>query len=260
MKSLFLLLPGLWLLSCFPAQAEPTPLRVLSYNIHHGEGVDGKLDLPRIAKVIRSVDPDLVALQEVDQNVERSGGVDQPSELARLTGMNVAFGANISLQGGHYGNAVLSRFPIQRYKNHLLPNVDAGEQRGVLAVEIHPPKVDCPVLLLATHFDHRSNDEERIQSAMAVNALVKDDFRPALLAGDLNDVVGSETLNRLEAQWKRSNEVLLPTIPVGEPKRQIDFILYRPAPRWKVMETRVLDEAVASDHRAVFCVLELLPE
>jgi hypothetical protein len=63
-----------------------------------------------------------------------------------------------------------------------------------------------------------------------------------------------------EAQWQRSNEVLLPTIPVGEPKRQIDFILYRPAPRWKVMETRVLEEAVASDHRAVFCVLELLPE
>ncbi|MEX2025646.1 MAG: endonuclease/exonuclease/phosphatase family protein, partial [Pirellulaceae bacterium] len=61
-------------------------LRVLTYNIHHGEGIDGKLDLPRIARVIESVDPDLVALQEVDRRVERTGSVDQPAELARLTG------------------------------------------------------------------------------------------------------------------------------------------------------------------------------
>ena len=80
--------------------AEPTRLRVLSYNIHHAEGVDRKLDVDRIAGVILSIKPDLVALQEVDQKVKRTGSVDQPAVLARLTEMNVVFGANIELQGG----------------------------------------------------------------------------------------------------------------------------------------------------------------
>jgi hypothetical protein len=110
-------------------------LRVLSYNIHHGEGVDRKLDLPRIASVTKSVKPDLVALQEVDQGTERTVRVDQPAELARLTGLNVVFGGNIRCQGGDYGNAVLSRLPISRHKNHLLPRFDDGEQGGVLQVE-----------------------------------------------------------------------------------------------------------------------------
>jgi endonuclease/exonuclease/phosphatase family metal-dependent hydrolase len=61
------------------SSAEPVRLRVLSYNIHHAEGVDRKLDVERIAAVIQSVKPDLVALQEVDRNVKRTGGVDQPS-------------------------------------------------------------------------------------------------------------------------------------------------------------------------------------
>jgi endonuclease/exonuclease/phosphatase family metal-dependent hydrolase len=130
--------------------AEPFRLRVLSYNIHHAEGVDRKLDVERIARVILSVKPDLVALQEVDQKVKRSQGIDQPAELARLTKMQVVFGANIELQGGHYGNALLSRFPIARHKNHLLPNIDASEQRGVIEAEITLPDSKQSLLLLAT--------------------------------------------------------------------------------------------------------------
>ncbi len=84
-----------------PSESRPSSdkLRVLSYNIHHGEGVDGKLDLERIAKVILSVEPDIVSLQEVDRNVPRSKGVDQPAELAKLTKMNAIFEKNIDLQG-----------------------------------------------------------------------------------------------------------------------------------------------------------------
>ena len=78
-------------------------LRVLCYNIHHAAGVDGKLDVPRIARVIQSVKPDLVALQEVDRNTTRTGKVDQAAELAQLTRMNHVFGANIAFQGGQYG-------------------------------------------------------------------------------------------------------------------------------------------------------------
>ncbi|EKK03710.1 endonuclease/exonuclease/phosphatase family protein [Rhodopirellula baltica SH28] len=239
--------------------AEPVRVRVLCYNIHHGEGVDRKLDLERIAKVIQSVEPDLVTLQEVDQNASRSGSVDQPAELARLTGMQVAFGPNIPLQGGHYGNAVLSKYPIANHRNELLPNFDNGEQRGVLSAELTISGRNQPLLLLATHLDSRRDDRERIASAKAINQIVSETpRRAALLAGDMNDVLNSPTLDELETMWTRVNEQVMPTIPVANPRRQIDFILFRPSNSWKLIEVKVLDEAVASDHRAIFAVLELV--
>ena len=239
---------------------EPLRLRVLSYNIHHAEGVDGQLDLKRIATVIQSVEPDLVALQEVDKQVTRSQAVDQPAELARLTQMHVGFGGNIELQGGHYGNAILSRFPIQAHNNIRLPNFDNGEQRGAIAAEIAIPGHAQPLLLLATHLDHRRDGRERVASAEALNQLVAEQpQRPALLAGDLNDIHGSRTLQEFAKQWTHSTPEPLPTIPVTTPSRQIDFVLYHPQPRWKVIEVQVLDEPVASDHRPILAVLELLP-
>lgn len=241
--------------------AEPTRLRILSYNIHHGEGVDRKLDLERIATVIRSVTPDVVALQEVDQKATRTGVVDQPAELARLTKMNVVFGANIELQGGHYGNAVLSRFPISGHKNHSLPNFDLSEQRGVIAAEIKIPEMKMPLLLLATHLDHQSDDRNRLASAKVINELISPHpHQPAILSGDLNATPDSDTLKLLEPIWTRANEKPMATVPVDQPTSQIDFIMYRPANRWKVVEVKVLDEAIASDHRAIFAMLELQSE
>lgn len=247
-------------LSSMVDAGEPIRLRVLSYNIHHGEGIDRKLDLERIAGVIRSVKPDVVALQEVDQKVERTQVADQPTELAKLTKMLVVFGANIELQGGHYGNAVLSRFPILRHTNHLLPNIDGGEQRGVIEAEIMLPESGESLVLLATHLDFRADERERLASAKAINELAaRHRNRPALLAGDLNATPDSKTLQELEKIWLRANEKSLATVPVNQPTKQIDFILFCPEGRWKVIEVKVLDEAVASDHRAIFAVLELLP-
>jgi endonuclease/exonuclease/phosphatase family metal-dependent hydrolase len=251
--------------------AEPIRLRVLSYNIHHGEGVDGKLDLPRIAEVIKDARADLVALQEVDRRVTRSGDVDQPAELARLTGLHVAFGANIALGTGEYGNAILSRTPILEPNNHALPNVDAGEQRGVLAVRVEWPAPGSALHFLATHFDHRRDERERIASAKAINELIDKLAKPAesteakqppllILAGDLNATPESNPLKELAENWKNASDRPQPTIPVARPARQIDFVLFRPAQRWKVASTTVLDEPIASDHRPILAVLELESE
>jgi endonuclease/exonuclease/phosphatase family metal-dependent hydrolase len=232
-------------------------LHVVTYNIHHGEGTDGKVDIERIAAVIKQADPDLVALQEVDQKVKRSGGVDQPAELARLTGLHVVFGGNIPLEGGEYGNAVLSRFPIKRHENHLLPRTDGGEQRGVLEVELEVPGKER-LILLATHFDHRRPDAQRIDSAKVINALAskyKDEM--VVLAGDLNDVPESNSLAQLLSQWKTATSEPMPTYPVQNANRQIDYVLVYPASRWRKHTGKVLDEAVASDHRALW--VELIP-
>ncbi len=239
-------------------KAAPVQLRVLCYNIHHAEGVDGKLDVPRIARVILSVKPDLVALQEMDQKTKRTQKVDQVAELARLTKMKSVFGPTIDFQGGHYGNAILSRFPITRHKNHHLPNVDMGEQRGVLESVIKVSEKQS-ILFLATHLDHRRPDAERRASAKFINKMMgQQKNTAAILAGDLNDVPNSATLKEIGKLWLRTNPEITPTVPVTKPLRQIDYILVRPKERWKVIETQVLDEAVASDHRAIFAVIELV--
>ncbi len=236
-----------------PAEGTAAELRVLTYNIHHGEGVDGRLDLERIAAVIRSVEPHIVALQEVDKNVPRSGSVDQPAELARLTGMQSVFFPSIPLNGGEYGNALLTRFPVRESKRHLLPRHNDGEQRTVLEVELEMEGELPKLLVFATHLDHRPNESERLASADMLNQLARSrETLPMILAGDLNAVPQSETLRRLRSEWTLGNDEPLPTFPVDTPRRQIDYILVRPAQHWRVLECRVLDERVASDHRPLF--------
>ena len=115
-------------------------------------------------------------------------------------------------------------------------------------------------MLLATHLDFRADERERLASAKVINEQVaKQPKRPAVLAGDLNAMPDSKTLQLFGTRWARANEEPMATVPVNQPTKQIDFILYRPRDRWKVIEVKVLDEAVASDHRAIFAVLELLP-
>lgn len=250
-------------LAAVASAAEPLRVRVLSYNIHHGEGVDRKLDLERIAKVITSVRPDLVALQEVDRETQRTGQVDQPAKFAELTEMQVVFGSNLALQGGGYGNAVLVKkpFAIKRHENHKLPQLGPGEPRGLLETEIELPDGRGTVLFFNTHFDHRPEEGERVASAEFVQKRMKDvGDRPALLLGDLNATADSKPLKTLLARWTSANATPLPTIPVDKPRQQIDFVLFTPAQRWKVIDVRVLDEAIASDHRAIFAELELTGE
>lgn len=232
-------------------------LRVLSYNIHHCEGVDGKLDLPRIAAVIDSVKPDIVALQEVDVRVKRSQIVDQAKELGKLTGLRHAFGANIDLQGGQYGNAVLAKGELRVVTNHRLPNIDQGEQRGVLEVFVKHDGRELRVL--ATHLDHRRDQRERLESVTVINQLATaQPNQPTLLIGDLNASFESEVLQRATQLWQLTNTNSMPTIPVAKPERQIDFVLTFPRGAWDVVDSRVLDEAIASDHRAILVELKLI--
>ncbi len=232
--------------------AAPSRVAVLSYNIHHGEGTDGKLDLERIARVIRSVSPDIVAVQEVDRGTSRTGGVDQAAELARLTGMRAIFGQTIPYGGGQYGNAVLTRLEVERWDNHPLPGV---EPRGLLDVATER------FTFFATHLDATRDDAKRVEAARQINARMAGSKVPAVLAGDLNAPPERAPIRTLAAEWRIvGGEQERPTSPSGAPRRQIDYILFRPAARWKTVEVRVLDEPTASDHRPIFAVLELLPE
>lgn len=241
-------------------------LRVLSYNIHHGEGMDGKLDLERIAEVIKSVDPDLVALQEVDKGTDRTGRVDQPAVLAELTGMHVVFEKNIDYQGGEYGNAVLSRVPIERYTNHPLPQLTPDEQRGML--EVHVELQGRPIVFFATHFDYHGDDNERLASADMLKALIEQqETQTVIVAGDLNTrpdsaVIEKVTAFLIDTYIPASESAPAPgspgfTYPANEPDRRIDYILHTPDAGLQATESRVIEEAVASDHRPLLTVYEM---
>lgn len=246
----------------------PELLRVVTYNIHHGRGLDGKIDLPRIARVLRSTEADIVALQEVDQGTRRSGGVDQPGELARLTGMQVVFGRNIDYDGGGYGTAVLTRLPIRSHRSVKLRSfyqatAEHSEQRGVQVLELGE-REEPQLLFLNTHLDYRPPDDERMASAATINDLVQQRGDVlAILAGDLNVLPESRVIGEFARHWKiagaiepwsdRTKNYL--TFPADKPNRWIDYIMVYPPRRWRVVEVRVIEEAVASDHRPLLAVL-----
>lgn len=251
----------------FTASAQDR-LTVLTYNIQIGMGMDKKTDLARTAAVIKAVNPDLVALQEVDRKARRSEGADQAIELARAAGMHVVFGKasvreGIDEDGGDYGVAILSRYPVRRSQNRQLPYTRGFELRTVLEVEFDWPLKSgkrVPVRFFDTHFDNAS-EPDRIASAKLVNELaVANDSIPTILGGDLNSRPGTPPLQILGEQWTfagAGREML--TFPASAPRVLIDYVLYRPASVWKVVEAAVVDAPEASDHRPVKVVLEYVP-
>ncbi len=235
------------------AQSQPTEIRVLSYNIHHGRGTDGTINLARTARAIRSAEPDLVALQEVDIETERSGGVNQIVALAQRTGMAYVFGDNLDYQGGDYGNAILFDLPITSHENHRLPNLNGPPRRSALEAVV--TAAGTPVGFVSAHLDYQ-DEENRLGEVRAINQLLEASDHPMILAGDINALFGSETIQLLESAWMNTVAEARFTFPAEDPERQIDYVMVHPADRWEVKEVRVID-STASDHRPLLVILEL---
>ncbi len=242
-----------------PSPPRPVRIRVLSYNIRHGLGMDGKFDLDRQARVIRRAAPDLAALQEVDQGTRRSRGIGEAELLGRKAGLRGVFGKAMDLDGGGYGEGILSRFPFLRVVRHPLPAAKGFEPRALLEVRVRPAGSGPGIVFFGTHLDHMS-EAQRVAQAKEINrvaAALGD--RPMILAGDLNAQAGGQAMKELFKLWRPADRKGAFTFPADKPGRKIDWILFRPARRWRVLEVKVLDEPVASDHRPLQAVLELLP-
>jgi len=159
-------------------------IRVATYNILHAalKGLDA------IADVLRAIDPDLVALQEVDRGVARSGGVDQPAWLADRLGLHHAFACACPWEGGEYGLAILSRFPIAGTRVLRLPSrailslADGAEPRIMLSAGVDAP--GGPLTFNATHLG--LHPTERMLQAEAIAGELAGRPR-VLLCGDLNE-------------------------------------------------------------------------
>ena len=119
-------------------------LRVATFNVHHGRGLDGVLDLERTAAAIAETVADVVALQELDRGMKRSGGVDQPAELARLLGVQVEFFPTLERAGGgQYGIGLASRIPITEARFVPLPQLGTEEPRGAITAQCSGISLVC---------------------------------------------------------------------------------------------------------------------
>jgi len=226
-------------------------LRVGTYNVCHGLGLDRRLDLQRTAAVLRRLDADVITVQEVDLGCRRSGGIDQAAELARLTGMAWCFAPAIVFQGGLYGHLVLSRLPVLSWQAHALPG---EEPRCVLAVDLN---WDGQVIrFCGTHLD--LDPGQRHLSLPILQQVAERRGVPFVLAGDFNSTPDSAIIRHFATVWQTGGSPDgQATYPADAPTAQIDHVLAGPAGCWRTLSTEVVADAVASDHRPVRVELAL---
>lgn len=244
-----------------PQAAQDNELTVLSFNIRHGEGTDGVFDLERQARVIRESGADLVALQEVDVRTTRASGVNQAAELARLTGMEVLFGEAIPYAGGSYGDAVLSKLPIESEMIWKLPAEPNHEERVAVGIMVRLPSGE-QIRFIGTHLDHTRDPSDRVRQAESILEMAFPSGKktpPTLLLGDLNAEPGSEPMKVLLELFDSAAPDGIPSFPSDQPARAIDWVLYTPNESWEVVEVHTLHEPVASDHAPLRAVLRYKP-
>ncbi len=227
--------------------AELPRLRVLTYNIHHAEGTDGRVDYERLGAMINGLKPDVVAVQEVDEGARRTEGVFQSKRLAELTGMNSVFGAAMPFSGGHYGVAILSRFPIESHSNHPLPFQFGQEPRTALKARILPDNGIPPFDFVSTHFCHQS-ESNRVDQAKQLRRFVRaPDSVPVIVAGDFNARPNSAPMMTFLADdW----------LDATAPQSVIDYVLVRSDDPWRLTDVETIEDRVISDHRPVIVELE----
>ena len=256
-------------------------MRVMTYNIRHGLGTDGVLDLSRIARVIAQETPDFVAIQEIDRFWSRSGGVDQPEELAAMLDMQVCYAPNLEMppeRAGappvQYGVAILSRFPIGGWNHTRFPEVDGWEPRGLLAIEAEiAPGQRVGVFCTHLQVSYSGNDAEGSRQRAEQVAIVRDLARsmgiPAIIMGDFNAEPDAGELASLLGNGTGFQDAWLVsgagtsgfTVPAAidrEAERRIDYILV--SPDIDVVRCRVTvdgETRLASDHFPVVADLSL---
>lgn len=230
---------------------QPPRLTLITYNIHHAAGMDRRVDLPRIATVIRDTGADVACVQEVDCHVVRSRRAHQPNELARLLDMSQVYYPTLRWPlGQRYGILTLSRFPIVSSEAHALPG--RGERRGLLETRLETPF--GPIAVFCTHWGLPEHDRE-VQARRTVEILQGVDV-PLLFAGDLNE--GREGPNHAVLR-EAGLTALAPsehTFPSPDPTATIDHIYG--SHHWSAREAYVVP-SLASDHRPVVADLTLEP-
>ena len=236
-------------------------LRVMSYNLQSGLGRDGVWDWRRSAAEIARIAPDVAALQEVAVNRPQYPGIDYPALAAKQLDMHAVFDRALTFpNGGEYGVAILSRFPLEKVARLALPLPPEAEPRIALVVKVLAPE---PFHCICTHFpfqgEYADDDAGRTAAAAEIDAYAAAHrLAPCLLMGDLNSPPHAPALELLRRRWRVLND-LGSGVPTAETGKygwmQIDYIA---ASRdIQCREFRFGDDCQASDHYPAFTEVEL---
>ncbi|OQY03292.1 MAG: hypothetical protein B6I20_05285, partial [Bacteroidetes bacterium 4572_117] len=184
------------------------------------------------------------------------GKLDLITELAHLTGLSPLFGRAMYYNGGEYGVGILSAFSFIQTKRKLLPYSKNHEPRAALEVLIELS--GDTIRFVATHLDHTKIPKDRINQCLEINKLYKKNDYPSILIGDLNAEADSKEINLLKTIWTdAAGNNMQATYPSNNPKKRIDYIMFKPESKWEILEYKIIQDKVASDHCAVFAILEL---
>ena len=257
--------------------AEPLPepdrsrrvLRLVTWNILGGRGTDGSHPHTALAVAMRRLNPDAIALQEVDVKTKRARGVDLPARLAELTGMQARFAEAMPHQGGSYGEAILTKLTIAREQRLALAAPAGHEPRAALVLDLTAPFLTKPFRFAGIHLDHQSDAVRAAQVKELLDRLdPPDKSTPSILSGDFNASHRDASLAPLLASSLAPAPKDAATWPADKPAEAIDHFFLRPAAAWRVVSIRRGDTvftdpawkaslAALSDHFPV--VLEVAP-
>lgn len=246
-------------------------LRFATYNIHGGWGMDKVLDLKRIAGVIKNMDVDFIAINEIDSNCGRSEFADQPAELAELLSMNHYFAPALEMRSdrfpeqgdeiGLYGVAFYTPHPVTVIKQIMLPGLKEMEPRTAVIVRVDAPR---KFYAIVTHFCWEPKYEQyRVSSVEAINAeaealRTREPDVPVILLGDLNAEPYSAPIEKLRQSWVIANEGnFQATHPADAPREIIDYIMFFRQDDACWQNVQIVPETVASDHRPLKADLHL---
>lgn len=204
-------------------------ITVAFYNIRRGRGMDGRVDVGRVARTIQEWGADAVVLSEVERRWRREVAGDQPWRLAAATGMRGVFCAAIAIGGYRFGNLLLTPHEVAEERCVRLGRGGGIEPRGVVGAKLIAG--DATWWVVGAHLDHsrRGRRAQAVELARFLGTL----DAPAVLAGDLNADLDAPELAPVAA-WgsggaaRGDDGAPLPTFPSDRPLRQIDHILAGP--------------------------------
>lgn len=225
-------------------------IKVMTYNIHRGINKDKKLNLEGIVEVIESSEAEIIALQEVERFSIRTGFKDQIRYIAEKLSMHYAFGKSISILNGQYGNAVLSRYPIEEYELYELPS--EGERRTLLRTMLNV--YGNKLVFYSTHLG--LNQKERDKQVEKIITIIGDEEK-FILAGDFN--TKAEDLGAITGIYKDcaslEEKYSKATFEKEGLVERIDYIF---ASENFLIKSYYVLETDASDHYPVISIFELI--
>jgi endonuclease/exonuclease/phosphatase family metal-dependent hydrolase len=239
--------------------------RIMTYNVHRCVGVDGKLDVRRVADVIAESQPDIVALQELDVGRARTRGVDQAHAIAELLAMRFRFHAALKVEEELYGDALLTHYPEQLIKAGPLPGLPALpklEPRGALWIAADVGGVELNVV--TTHFGLLAREQAGQADALMGPKWLggRESLANFILLGDFNATSGSAAHRRLTARLTDAQTATpgrnLPTYPSLFPMLRIDHAFVGEGVRVTKVEVPTTPSTKsASDHLPLVIDFEL---